>query len=91
VTFTKLGDQYPDFASGLSDAAFRTHTEALVWSNRRGLNLIIPKNDLYRFAETRNVDAAVAELLRAGWWRDTATGYDIGMRFPDWNSRRNVP
>jgi len=57
MTWTKLGDEFSDAAAGLSSAAFRTHVEALCWSNRRLLDLIIPKASLKRFAEDPNAQA----------------------------------
>src|SRR4051812_17547972 len=84
MTWTKLGDEFPDEARDLSDAAFRTHVEALCWSNRRGLDLNIPKRDLKRFAETNQPERAVEDLLRAGWWEDSGEDWSIGSQFPDW-------
>ncbi|MGC7224587.1 hypothetical protein RBA13_22790, partial [Mycobacteroides abscessus subsp. massiliense] len=42
MTWTKLSDDYGDDCWRLSDAAFRTHTEGLCWSNRKLLDLVIP-------------------------------------------------
>jgi hypothetical protein len=90
VTWTKLGDEYSDAAADLSDAAFRTHVEALGWSNRRLLDLVIPKRALRRFAETADPDVAVRELIAAGWWEDRGDGWWIGCRFPEWQVERSV-
>ena len=38
MTWTKLSDDYSDDCWTLSDAAYRTHTDGLVWSNRKLLN-----------------------------------------------------
>jgi hypothetical protein len=90
VTWTKLGEEWPDAARELSDAAFRTHVEALCWSNRRGLDLRIPKRDLKRFAETDNPDAAVKQLVTAGWWQDCGDTWFVGVQFADWQIESTV-
>lgn len=82
--WTKLGDEFPDAARDLADAAFRTHVEALCWSNRRGLDLHIPKRDLKRFAETDDPDTAAKHLVATGWWDDHGDTWSIGNRFADW-------
>lgn len=84
MTWTKLGDEWPDAARVLSDAAYRTHVDGLCWSNRRQLDLLIPKSELRRFAETDDPDTAVKELVHAGWWDDRGDGWYIGLHFPDW-------
>lgn len=61
--WTKLGDEAPDEYADLSDAAFRTHIEALCWSNRRLLDLRIPKRDLRRFAFSEGTEQAAKELV----------------------------
>jgi hypothetical protein len=84
MTWTKLGEEFPDEARGLTDAAFRTHVEALCWSNRRGLDLRIPRRDLRRFAETDDPDTAVKVLIDCGWWKDDGDAWLIDGKFPDW-------
>ncbi|MDP9428473.1 MAG: hypothetical protein M3Q47_06150 [Actinomycetota bacterium] len=84
MTWTKLGEEWPDSARELTDGAFRTHVEALCWSNRRGLDLTIPKRDLKRFAETDDPDTAVKNLIAAGWWQDCSDSWFIGVQFADW-------
>ena len=86
--WTKLGDEWSAEARDLSDAAYRTHVDALCWSNERLLDLRIPRRDLRRFAETADPDAAVKELIAAGWWRDDGDGWFIGLRFPTGRSSR---
>ena len=74
MTWTKLSDDFSDDCWTLSDAAFRLHTEGLVWSNRKLLNLRISKDDLRRFAKHPD---AVAELLAVGWWTEDGGVYVI--------------
>ena len=74
MTWTKLSDDFSDDCWTLSDAAFRLHTEALVWSNRKLLDLYIPKDDLRRFAKRPE---AAPELVAVGWWTDDGEHYVI--------------
>ncbi len=90
MTWTKLGEEWSDAARELSDAAFRSHVEALCWSNRRGLDLLIPKRDLRRFAETDDPDTAVKDLVAAGWWQDCGDAWFIGVQFADWQLESTV-
>lgn len=90
MTWTKLGDEFSDETQDLSDAAFRTHVEALCWSNRRLLDLLIPKRSLKRFAETEDPETAAKELVEAGWWQDTGDAWFIGCRFAEWQLERTV-
>jgi hypothetical protein len=74
LTWTKLSDDYSDDCWSLSDKAFRLHTEALVWSNRKLLDCLIPKADVRRFAKHPD---AVPELLAGDWWSETEQHYII--------------
>ena len=74
MTWTKLGDEYTDQCWKLSDAAFRLHTDALVWSNRRHLDGLLRKDDMGRWAKTPE---ALAELLQHGFWADEGDSYRI--------------
>lgn len=84
MTWSKFGEEFGDAARDLSDAAFRTHVEAVMWSNRRLLDLVIPRKDVKRFAETDSPDDAIAELVFTGWWQDVPDGWYIGCRFSEW-------
>ena len=72
MSWAKLSDDYGDDCWTLSDAAFRLHTEALVWNGRKLLDCRIPKDDVRRFAKHPD---AVAELLAVGWWTDDDDAY----------------
>lgn len=74
MVWVKLNDTYGDDCARLSDAAFRTHTEGLGWTMRRLTEGRISERDLRRFAETADPDAAVAELLKNGWWETCPDG-----------------
>jgi len=88
MTWTKLGEEFPDEAGDLTSDAFRLHVEALAWSNRRLLDLIVPKRDLRRFTFVTDSTAAVDELVRQGWWQDCEGDWFIGMKFPEWQQER---
>jgi hypothetical protein len=74
VTWVKLSDDFGERAarSGLSDAAFRTHIEALLWTMRRETGGWIHDRDIRRFAETANPAEAVRQLVGLGWWHHPA-------------------
>jgi hypothetical protein len=74
MTWTKLSDDFNDDTDTLSDAAFRLHVEGLVWSNKKLLDVRIPKTDLRRFAKS---DESVGELVDGGWWEDDGDAYVI--------------
>jgi hypothetical protein len=68
VTWSKLSDDYGDDCETLSDAAFRLHTEAIVWSNRKLLDCRVPRSDVRRFARDPE-GSAMPELVDAGFWQ----------------------
>ncbi|NUL43752.1 hypothetical protein F7P69_00860 [Cellulosimicrobium funkei] len=70
MTWLKLGDEFTrDTArAGLSDAAFRTHVEALAFALDRENDGRMRRRDVLRFAETEDPGAAVDELMDAGLW-----------------------
>jgi hypothetical protein len=80
VTWVKLGSEYADdlaFA-GVSDGAFRLHTEAIVWLCRvESMNLRIAKRLVLRFAGCLDPDQAAKELVAAGLWRDHGDTYEV--------------
>lgn len=90
MTWTKLGDEFSDEARDLTDAEHRTHVDALGWSNRRGLDLLIPKRDLRKFAESPDAESAVVGLVVKGWWADRGDSWYAGLRFPEWQLERAV-
>jgi hypothetical protein len=90
VTWTKFGDEFADAAWNLSDAAWRTHGEALMWSNRLGLDFEIPKRHIRRFAFSDQAEDAAAELCATGWRKDTGDYWNVGQRFPEWQIEHAV-
>jgi len=77
MTWAKLSDTYGDECSTLSDAAFRTHTEAIVWTMRREAGGYFDAREVKRFGESPHVDMAVAELVACGWWSIEGQGYRV--------------
>jgi len=64
----------------LSDRAVRTFAQSLMWSNEAGSDGDLPP-DCYHFLHPAGLnDATAEELIAAGWWERTPTGY----RVPDW-------
>lgn len=74
MRWTKLSDDFTGDCWTLSDAAFRTHVEGLIWSNYRLTDLRLDKDDMRRWA--KHPDAA-GELVAVGWWRDDGDAYVI--------------
>jgi hypothetical protein len=74
VTWTKLGDEFSDECWRLSDEAWRLHVEGLIWSNRKLLDLRLPKDEMNRWAKHPE---AAPELLAIGWWTDEGDYYRI--------------
>ena len=80
MTWTKLGDEFSDECAntGLSDAAYRTHVEAIAWLYRvERMDLHIPKHLLRRFVGSEDWENAVQVLAALGWWRDRGDHYQV--------------
>jgi hypothetical protein len=92
MVWTKLNDTYSDDCATLSDAAFRTHTEALNWTMRRETEGRITRRDLRRFAETDDPDKAVAELVDMEWWEDhdSGDGWQVVHDMPDQRTKEQI-
>jgi hypothetical protein len=76
VTWLKLSDDTADRAgrARLSDAAFRTHVEGLIWAMRRENGGLLDDRDIRQACETADPAAAIAELVAAGWWEAAGGG-----------------
>lgn len=74
MTWTKLGDEYGGECWELSDAAFRLHTEGLVWSNGKALDGRLAKDDMVRWARR---PGAAEELVACGWWEDRDNHFQV--------------
>lgn len=81
MTWTRLSDGFADSPAvlALSDAAFRSHVTALIWSNRHLTDGVIPSSATRMLGAER---AIVAELIAAGLWTDAGTDYRL-----DWSDQ----
>lgn len=80
MTWTKLGDEFSDECAntGLSDAAYRTHVEAIAWIYRvERMDLHIPKHLLRRFVGSEQWESGVRDLVALDWWRDGVDHYEL--------------
>lgn len=77
MTWTKLSDDFPVECRDLSDAAFRTHVEALIWTMLREGNDVVSARDIRRFAESPDSAEAVNELVRGGFWEQLDDGFRV--------------
>ena len=79
MVWVKKSDDFSDecAAVSLSDAAYRTHDEGLLWVMRRETGARFPKRELRRFAETADPETAVRELIDCGFWRDHGDSYEV--------------
>ena len=66
----------PDF-DDLSDAAWRVFTGALMWSNGRGTDGLIPTRYLRLLHPEGTQEGAARELADAGLWEATNDGYQL--------------
>jgi hypothetical protein len=89
MTWTRLGDDFTDRPDviGLSDAAFRAHVEALVWSNQQTTDGRLPGGvrELRRILSIEDVAAAVTELTKAGLWEPAGDDYQL-----DWSEQESA-
>jgi hypothetical protein len=73
VTWTKLGAEFNSecVLAGLSDAAYRTHCEAIGWLYEvEDTSCRIPKRLLGRFAGSSDAGIAIEQLTGIGFWKD---------------------
>lgn len=90
MTWTKLGDEFPAEARALTSDEFRLHVEALCWSNKRLLDLYVPKRDLLRLSELDSPEEAAEGLTGKGWWQDDGDTWYVGVNRPEWQVERVV-
>lgn len=77
MTWVKISDDFADQCADLSDPAFRTHVEALVWTMRRETGGHISKREAHKLAETEHIEVALHELVATGWWSAVGEDYRI--------------
>lgn len=80
MTWTKLGDEFSDECAnhGLTDAAYRTHVEAIGFVYRvEASDLRIGKKMIRRFAGSEDYEQAIKVLVALDWWRDHGGYYEL--------------
>jgi hypothetical protein len=77
MTWTKISDDFTEQCADLSDAAFRTHVEGLIWSMKRETGGMITKRDVERLAESEHAHEAVVELVEHQFWTQLDNDYRI--------------
>jgi hypothetical protein len=77
MTWTKHGDDYPDRMWSLSNAAYRLHDHATIFSNRLLTDGHIPDDRLASLAPLTDEERALAvsQLVARGLWQREAGGY----------------
>lgn len=80
MTWAKYGAEFWDDCAnaGLSDAAARTHAEAIGWLYRiERTDLRIPTQLVRRFAGSPDWETAVKDLVAVRFWRDNGDAYVV--------------
>lgn len=92
MTWAKLDDSTTDDPGllTLSRTVRLVHIEAIVWSCRHLTDGHIPRHALRRLTDEPDAEAAAAELVTAGIWAETATGWQIVNFLEDQMSRVEV-
>jgi len=75
----KFDDQFPIHrkVSGLTDAAFRLHVEAIFWCARNLTDGFIAQDDLGSVSRYRRPEGYLAELVHRGAWDVVDGGWQI--------------
>jgi hypothetical protein len=80
VTWAKFGCEFDDevASAGLSDAAHRTHSEAIKWLYRvERTDMRIPKRMLRHIAFSTDYERAIRDLIAAKFWRERGDAYQV--------------
>jgi hypothetical protein len=80
MTWAKFGVEYRSqlAKARLSDAAARTHTDALMWLyETEAMDMRIPKDVLRTVTATADYDRAAKELAAAGYWKDRDDEWEV--------------
>lgn len=80
MTWSKFGREYNDELAnaGVTDAAYRTHSEAIGWLyGIEETTLRIPKHLVRRFATSPDYETAIKDLVNIGFWRDRGDTWQI--------------
>jgi hypothetical protein len=80
MTWPKFGTEFPDDCAeaDLSDAAYRTHAEAIIYLyGQENFALTVKKSTMRRWAGSKHAEQAAAELVAKGFWRDGAAQWTV--------------
>jgi hypothetical protein len=79
VTWLKLSDDFSEdcVRAGLSDSAYRTHVDGLIWTMRRGTDGTLDQIDIRKGLDSERVPESIEELCAVGFWRKEGSGYRI--------------
>lgn len=79
MTWTRLDDGHFDrpLVLELSRDAQLVEIEALVYGNRAGTDGVIDRRALWKMSGSEDLDRAIAELVDAGLWERTGTGWQV--------------
>lgn len=79
MTWVRFDDQFTIHrkVTGLSDAAYRLHTEAIFWCARNLTDGFVPSEDVDVLATARRPSKFVPELVRRGVWVEVDGGWQI--------------
>lgn len=85
MTWTRLSDDYADDAqlNSVSRSARHLNTEALCWCNKHLTDGALPAHMLRRITDADDPQAEAAELVTAGLWTETETGWQV-----DWTAQQ---
>ena len=84
MTWTRLSDDYAERVCdlGLSRSARLLDVEALIYCNRRVNDGVLPRTALVRVTDSANPMADFAQLVTAGLWSETETGWQLDWSRP---------
>ena len=92
MTWVKLSDTALDepFLLPLSRGSVLLHLEALAYSNRYAVDGVIHRAALRKLTTEPDPEAAVAELVDAGLWEATASGWQLVWLLDDQPTSREI-
>ena len=80
MTWSKFGSEFSNDCAevGLSDAAYRTHSEAIIYLYcQENFACTLKKSTMRRWSGSDQAGRAAAELVAAGFWRDGKTEWTV--------------
>lgn len=89
MPWVRFDDQFPLHrkVKGLSDGAFRLHTETIFWCARNMTDGFVPAEDIPSITAVRRPHKFIPELVRRGGWVERADGWQI-HDYLDWQPSR---